>query len=161
MGVSIMNNRFLARLFPPAFDNIFPGQKIALWVFYALTAVTLWRSQHHVFAADGGAQSIATIPLDTYTQGGAAAVVTIFALWGLAQLGMGLLYLLAIIRYKSMIPLLYLLFVLEYGGRLFVGSIKPIETVSTAPGAAVNLPFFVAGMVLLVLSLVPPKNSET
>lgn len=151
----------LSRLFPPVIDNIYPGQKIALWVFYALTALTLWRSQHHVFAADGGAQSIATIPLDTYTQGGAAAVITIFALWGLAQLGMGLLYLLASIRYKSMIPLLYLLFVLEYGGRLFVGSIKPIETVSTAPGAQINLPFFLAGIVLLILSLIPSRKSMT
>ena len=82
------------RLFPAAFDNVYRGHPIALWVFYALTALTLWRSQHHVFAADGGAQSIATIPLDSYTQAGASTVITIFALWGLAQLAMAFIMLL-------------------------------------------------------------------
>ena len=56
----------LHRVFPTSLDNKFPGHKIALYVFYALTALTLWRSQHHLFGHDGGAQSIASIPLDTY-----------------------------------------------------------------------------------------------
>ena len=42
----------LERIFPKALDNQFPGHKIALYVFYALTALTLWRSQHHLFAPD-------------------------------------------------------------------------------------------------------------
>jgi len=151
-------SNILSRLFPATIDNIFPGQKVALYIFYAFTAVTLWRSQHHIFAADGGAQSIATIPLDSYTDQGAAAVITIFALWGLAQLGMAFIYLLACIRYKAAIPFLYLLIVVEYGGRLLVGTFKPIETTGTAPGAAVNIPFMVVGTVLLILSLIPPKS---
>ena len=110
-------SHILGRLFPAKFDNTYHGNPIALWAFYALTAVTLWRSQHHVFAPDGGAQSIATIPLDTYTQGGAQSVITIFALWGLAQLAMALIMLVASIRYKSMIPLLWLFIFLEYAGR--------------------------------------------
>ena len=85
----------LHRLFPGAFDNHFPGQRIALWVFYALTVLTLWRSWHHLRAPDGGAQSIATIPLDSYPAGAAATVIGIFALWGLSQLVIGLLYLMA------------------------------------------------------------------
>ena len=147
----------MKRLFPDKFDNHFPGQKIALWVFYALTALTLWRSQHHIFAADGGAQSIATIPLDTYVQGGAATVVTVFALWGLAQLGMAFIMLLACIRYKAMIPLLWLFIFFEYAGRLLIGFYKPIETIETAPGATANLIFPVVALVMLALSLWPPK----
>ena len=53
-----MSNGILTRLFPAQFDNHFPGQKIALWVFYALTALTLWRSQHHIFG-DHGAENTA------------------------------------------------------------------------------------------------------
>ena len=34
--------RIIARLFPPEFDNIFRGKRIALWLFYPLVAVTLW-----------------------------------------------------------------------------------------------------------------------
>ena len=119
-------------------DNQFPGHNIALYVFYALTALTLWRSQHHLFGHDGGAQSIASIPLDTYSSNAVDIAIGIFALWGLSQLIIGLVYLLASIRYRSLIPLLYLLFTLEYAMRL-VGANKTIETAGTAPGSVINL----------------------
>ncbi len=149
----------IERLFPAKFDNHFPGQKIALWFFYALTALTLWRSQHHIFSADGGAQSIATIPLDSYVQGGAETVISVFALWGLAQLGMAFIMLLACVRYKSMVPLLWLFIIFEYGGRLLIGVHKPIETIETAPGANANLILPVIAVVMLVLSLIPGKKA--
>ena len=143
----------LHRVFPTSLDNQFSGHKSALYAFYALTALTLWRSQHHLFAHDGGAQSIATIPLDTYPSNAAETVVGIFGLWGLSQLIIGLIYLLAAVRYKAMIPFLYLLFTLEYAMRLWVGANKTIETAGTAPGGMINLPFMIAGVVLFALSI--------
>lgn len=153
-------NHILSRLFPAQFDNVYRGNRIALWLFYPLTAMTLWRSQHHIFAPDGGAQSIATIPLDTYTEGGAQGIITVFALWGLAQLAMGLVMLLAAIRYKSMIPLLWLFIFLEYGGRRLVGIYKPLETVGTAPGQTAAYVFPIIAVVMLVLALWPEKNTD-
>ena len=148
------------RLFPAQFDNVFRGNRIALWLFYPLTVMTLWRSQHHIFAPDGGAQSIATIPLDTYTQGGAQGIITIFALWGLAQLAMGLVMLVALVRYKSMVPLLWLFILLEYGGRKLVGIYKPLETVGTAPGATAATVLPIVALVMLVLALWPEKTPD-
>ena len=153
-------NQILNRLFPAQFDNVYRGNRIALWLFYPLTAMTLWRSQHHIFAPDGGAQSIATIPLDTYTQGGAQGIVTIFALWGLAQLAMGFVMLLALIRYKSMVPLLWLFIFLEYGGRRLIGMAKPLETVGTAPGATAGYILPVVAAVMLVFALWPEKKED-
>ncbi len=43
-----------------------------------------------MFAPDGGAQSIATIPLDSYTANGADTVILIFSYWGLSQLIIGI-----------------------------------------------------------------------
>ena len=143
----------LQRVFPTSLDNRFPGHKIALYVFFALTALTLWRSQHHLFANDGGAQSIASIPLDTYSSSAAETVIGIFGLWGLSQLIIGLIYLLAAIRYRALIPFLYLLFTFEYGMRLWVGANKAIETAGTAPGSLINLPFMIVGVVLFALSI--------
>ena len=143
----------LHRVFPTSLDNKFPGHKIALYVFYALTALTLWRSQHHLFGHDGGAQSIASIPLDTYSSNAADTVIGVFALWGLSQLIIGLIYLLAAIRYRALIPLLYVLFTFEYAMRLWVGVNKSIEIEGTAPGGMINLPFMIAGMVLFALSI--------
>ncbi|MEC8038853.1 MAG: hypothetical protein VX152_11245 [Pseudomonadota bacterium] len=143
----------LQRVFPSVLNNQFRGHRIALYAFYALTALTLWRSQHHLFAHDGGAQSIASIPLDTYAGNAADTVVGIFALWGLSQLIIGLIYLLAAIRYRSLIPLLYVLFTFEYAMRFWIGANKAIETAGTAPGGVINLPFMIAGVVLFALSI--------
>ncbi|WP_164118586.1 hypothetical protein [Sphingorhabdus sp. Alg239-R122] len=150
--------QIMSRLFPAQFDNAFPGNPIALWVFYLFTVVTLWRSQHHTFAADGGAQSIATIPLDSYSDGAAATIIAIFAQWGLVQLLLGLLMLLAAVRYKSMIPFLWLIVLMEWVGRGLIGQFKPVETIGTAPGQIGNLVFPIITLVMLILSLIPRKD---
>ncbi|WP_108811830.1 hypothetical protein [Sphingorhabdus sp. Alg231-15] len=156
-----MSNSFTARLFPAQFDNVFRGQKIALWVFYPFTAITLWRSQHHMLAADGGAQSIATIPLDNYSDGATATIIAIFAQWGLIQLLLGMLMLLAAVRYKSMVPLLWLIVLMEWIGRGLIGQFKPVETLGTAPGQIGNLVLPFVALMMLVLALWPGKNAES
>ena len=150
-------------LFPKTVDNCFAGNKIALWLFYLVTIVTLWRSQHHLFAPDGGAQSIATIPLDTYSTGASSAIIGVFALWGLSQLLIGFIYAIVCVRYKSLIPFMYLLGIIEYATRAFViGVQKPIETVSNAPGAVANIPFIIVFILMLFLALwKQDKNSAT
>ena len=149
----------LARVFPQCFSNEFIGYKFSLWVFYGLTALTLWRSQHHLFAPDGGAESIASIPLSNYPEAASGTIIGVFSLWGLSQLIVGLIYLVVCFRYKSMIPLLYLLAAFEYLVRFgYVGVYKSIETAGTAPGSVVNLPFAIAFIVLFFFSIVKPKT---
>ena len=151
--------RTVQGLFPVRIDNEFPGIRLALWLFFPFTLLTLWRSQHHLFAVDGGAQSIATIPLNTYPEGAADTVIGIFALWGLSQLIIGLIYLVAAIRYRSLIPMLYLLVAVEYLVRMtYIPAFKSIETAGTAPGAAGNLPLLLFACLMLVLSLWQKKK---
>jgi hypothetical protein len=70
----------------------------------------------------------------------------------------GLIYLVAAIRYRSMIPTLYLLSLVEYLVRAFyIPAYKQIETAGTAPGAAGNLPLAIFSLVMLALSLWPRK----
>ena len=52
-----------------------------------------------------------------------------------------------------MLPLLYLLFVVEYVGRFLLAQWKPVETLETPPGAIGNVVFPVLGLLMLVLSL--------
>jgi len=152
----------LSTIFPKQMDNQFKGYKIALYAFYVLTAVTLWRSQHHLFAADGGAQSIASIPVDTFTATGAQAVVGVFGLWGLSQLIIGIVYLLVALRYRAMVPLMYVLMIVEYSFRAFYFPVaKPIPTTGTAPGAVINLPFILFSVVMLILIVVGHRNKES
>lgn len=151
----------LERLLPRTVDNSYAGHPVALWVFVAITLVTLFRSLVHVFLPDGGAQAIATIPLDTYPDAAATAVVVTFALWGLQQLVVGGLYVVVLLRYRALVPLMYLLLVVEYLGRLGIGLWKgPIETVSEPPGARFTLLMIAACSAMLVMSL-RPRRQET
>lgn len=83
-----------------------------------LTVITLGRSLFHMFAADGGAQSIASIALDAFSAGGADTAVTVFGLWGFSQLIIGLFFAIALWRYQLLIPLLYGFLSFEYFMRL-------------------------------------------
>ena len=141
------------KVLPKEINNTYQGRKIALYLFYFFTIMTVVRSLIHVFAPDGGAQTIATIPLDSFSNEGASAVILIFSLWGLSQLIMGMFYVIVGLRYKSLIPLMYLFILFEYVMRLILGVLKPIETTGTAPGAIINFIFPPLVIILFLLSL--------
>jgi len=143
----------LPRLLPTPIDNQYRGISIARWVFAAMTLLTVGRSLAHIFLPDGGAQSIATIPLDSFSAAAGGVVIGMFAQWGLTQLMTGLLYLLVLWRYQSLIPLMWLFILFEWSGRLLLGFYKPFETAGTAPGAVGNYIFPVVALVMLPLAL--------
>lgn len=149
----------LSLLFPKVIGNEFRGQRIALVVFALLTAMIIVRSCIHIFAPDGGAQSIASIPLDTYPEAAAGNFISLFALWGQSQLLLGLVFLLALVRYRSLVPFCFVLLILEWGGRFVIGRFKPMETLEAAPGAVANLPIAAIAFVMLLLSLVERKSN--
>ncbi len=146
------------KLLPATIDNQFRGLKLAQYAFLILTIATLVRSLIHVFAPDGGAQSIATIPLANYPADAAAAVILMFSLWGLSQLLMGFVYLVVYFKYKSLIPAMYVLMIVEYAMRIVIGQMKPIVTSGTAPGSIGNWIMVPVCIVLLILSL---KRAKT
>ena len=143
----------LDHLFPKNDVKNYRGNPIAKWVFGLITMVTIGRSLVHMFLPDGGAQSIATIPLDSFTVDGADAVILNFALWGLSQLLIGFIYGLVLWRYQAFIPSMYLMLIIEYGMRIVLGAMKPIQTTGTAPGAIGNFIIVPTAIVMLVLSL--------
>jgi hypothetical protein len=85
--------------------------------------------------------------------GAESAIISIFALWGLSQLLIAIVMLIAALRYRSMIPLLYLFLICEYVGRICIGIFKPLETFQTPPGATGSLVILGASLVGLLLSL--------
>ena len=143
----------LETMFPKQITNDYKGSLIAKWVFVLVAIGTIGRSLIHMFAPDGGAQSIATIPVDTFTQNGAAAVVLIFALWGLSQLLLGFIYVVVLWRYQALIPFMYLLIIVEYTMRILLGTLKPMETAGTAPGSVGNIIIVPLALIMLLLSL--------
>lgn len=148
----------IQKLFPQTANNDYKGYKIACYAFYAIIATTIVRSCIHMFAPDGGAQTIATIPLATYSSAASDTVIQIFALWGLSQLIVGFIYTVVAIRYRNLIPLMYLFIAFEYIMRELLGSMKPIILNGTAPGGSLNIPMVILALILFILSLRTPKD---
>ena len=148
------------KLLPETIDNQFRGMKVAQYAFLVITIATIVRSLIHVFAPDGGAQSIATIPLTSYPADAAATVILVFSLWGLSQLLMGVVYLVVYFKYKSLIPAMYVLMIVEYAMRIVIGQMKPIVTSGTAPGSIGNWVMVPVCAGLLAMSLIRSKRAS-
>jgi len=154
-----MNIINTSRLLPETARNDYDGHWIAKGALVVLTIITLARSLVHILAPDGGAQSIATIPLDSYSAEAADAVVNMFGLWGVSQLLLGIVFVVVLFRYSNLIPLMWLFVVGEYSGRIAVGVLKGLETTGTAPGEIGNYVLVPLGMVFLFLSLTDSGDS--
>lgn len=148
-------NGFVEKIVPEKAENDYKGYKLAEISFIVLTIVTLVRSLLHILLPDGGAQSIATIDLNIE---GSEIIIGMFAFWGLSQLLMGIFYLIVYLRYKNLIPLMYLFIFIEYLMRIVIGGFKPFETVGMAPGAIGNLIIAPLSLILLYFSLKEPRN---
>jgi hypothetical protein len=118
-----------------------------IWIF---TLVGIGRSLLHIFLPDGGAQLIATIPLDTYSVEARQVIIGMFAFWGLSQLLSSLVYVFILLKRKEWLPFAWLLLLIEYASRWLIGQFKPFETVSTAPGAIGNYIFVILSLAMLV-----------
>jgi len=140
-------------LFPNSIDNDYKGNKAPMYLFYLVTAFTVVRSIIHLVSPDGGAQSIATIPLYLYSKDASDTIIHMFAEWGLSQLLLGLFYVVVLIKYKSLIPLMYLFLVIEYSGRLLLGFNKPFELEGYAPGGVGNYILVPLFILMFILSL--------
>ena len=136
------------RVFPKQLDNSFRGNRIAVVVFALITVFTLVRSCIHIFAPDGGASSIAGI--NTSVEGG-SNIISMFAFWGLAQLLIGLVYVVVFFRYKSLIPFMYILIIIEYSGRVLIGMAKPLIVSQTPPGAIGDYILIPLAILMLIL----------
>lgn len=144
-----------ARLLP-AHPGQYDGPLLCFWVAIVwLVAITV-RSCIHLLAADGGAQSIATIDVDGVPDG--SNVVALFGQWGAIQLLLALLLWVLVLRWRGMVPLALLVFTLEPVLRGLAGALKPVTTMGTAPGAALNWLTLPLMAFFLYLSLCPARR---
>ena len=137
-------------LLPAKADNTLRGSKWPLYLFILVAVIGAVRSCIHIFSPDGGAGSIAGMDMAVT---GANEVIFAFALWGSAQLIYALLQWLVILRYRSLVPLMWLVQFLETLGRMLVGRIKPVTFAHTPPGAYQNYIYLALAALMLGLSL--------
>jgi hypothetical protein len=144
----------LAALLPGA-PHRFDGPIATWWFAVAYLVVLTVRSLIHLLAPDGGAGTIAT--MDVGVEGG-TNLVALFGQWGAVQLLLALLLWVLLLRYRGLVPLALLVFLVEPALRALSGHLKPIETLGTAPGAVMNELVVPVLAVMLWWSLCPARG---
>jgi hypothetical protein len=140
----------LAVLLPAKADNVVRGAKPPVYVFMLIAIVSTVRSFIHLLAPDGGAGSIAGMDLSVAGRDG---IVFSFALWGSAQLVYALIQLVVVCRYRSLVPFMYVLLILETLLRQLVGHMKPVAFRHTPPGAIGNYVYLPLAALMLAWCL--------
>lgn len=137
-------------LLPAKIDNTIRGWKLPCYIFALYTVISTVRSFIHLLAPDGGAGSIAGMDL---TAAGAEGIIFAFALWGSSQLLFAIIQLLVVVRYRSLVPFMWLMLILEVLLRQLVGAMKPVTFAHPPPGAIGNQLFLPLAALMLGLSL--------
>jgi hypothetical protein len=130
----------------------FPAVRVMTALFLLLVIA---RSCIHLFAEDGGAQSIAGIDISVV---GGDNIIAIFHQWGAIQLLLGVLLALLFFRYPGFTPLILLTLAMDPVSRAVAGAMMPLTTEGTPPGESLNwIAFFVLSL-LFVTSLIEKRS---
>ncbi len=143
----------LELILPARIDNAYRGSRAALWIFGAVVAFKGLIGLNSILLGEKVATNADGIPLDTFGPEGAQAVVSLFAIWGLAQVFLCLLCVLALVRYRTAVPLMYAVLLLEHVLRRGILLAMPIARTAGSPGLFINIGLFLVMAVGLALSL--------
>jgi len=141
----------------PKDTSTYNGHKFIRIITAAYLLIVVIRSCVHLFAADGGANSIAGI--DVSVEGG-DNIIAIFHQWGAIQLILAGLLVLLFFRYPGLTPLVVLTLAIDPIMRSIAGQMMPVTSQSTPPGEALNWPAFFTLAVLFVASIVESSSAK-
>jgi hypothetical protein len=110
----------LNTILPLEANNNYQGAKIAMWFFIVFVCLMTWRSVIHMLFEEYGMHGIANLKVLTGDPDPMPLIYMFFSIWGLAQLLFCAVCWIAIFRYRSLIPLMYLFWILEWGTRTFL-----------------------------------------
>ena len=145
-------------LFPSRLNNRYEGSKIAIYGLYPIFAMYIFRSLVHFLAENSGLVGIATIKQFPITEGlDPNTIIYLFAsLWGATQVSLVIILLILFIKYKNLIPLIYLICLLDQCFRLISGYLHPLGQdyyINTPPGVISNIPVLLYLIFMFYLSL--------
>ena len=135
--------------------NEYRGSRLSFLFLVVLTAVATGRSLAHIFLPDGGAQSIAG--MDVEVEGG-NNIIAMFGQWGFSQLLLAGLMWVIIFKQRHLVPLALLFQTLDWGGRILVGLLKPVEIASAPPGEIGSYVLFPLCVIALWFSMPRAKR---
>ena len=146
------------RIFPTQADNAYQGRKLAVWILALFVLVKFVQGATSAFFTRFALTGADAIPVDSYGPAATEAVVSLFALLGLSMMMFALPSFVALIRYRALVPLMYLLWIIEEAGKIAILSMNPIVRSASLPtGAIVNRVLLAILVIGFVLSLIRSK----
>lgn len=145
------------RILPAVVDNRFAGHGAAIWLLALFVAVRLLMSISMIANPRSVARGPDGIPIDSFAEAAASRFLAIFTMLGICQLALATLGLVVLLRYRSLIPFIYLVFLGELAARRMVVLARPLADQGHRPfGFYFNLLLVALLLVGLVLSLRSP-----
>ena len=143
---------------PSNLNNQYIGLKIVDYGLYPIFAIYIFRSLVHFLADNSGLVGIATIKEFPIFEGlDPNNIIYLFAsLWGATQVSLTVILLILFIKYKNLIPLIYLICLMDQCFRLISGYLHPLGEqyyINTPPGVISNIPILIYLIVMFFLSL--------
>ena len=140
------------RLLPDVADNNYFGSKIAIYGLAILMIPLTFRSLVHFLKDDSGVNSIATILTFSGSPDPNTVIYLFSSLWGGQQLLFVFLAAIVLVRYRSLIPLMFSLFIVECLFRIVSGALHglgPEYYESRPPGSVGTYVFLAYGTLML------------
>jgi hypothetical protein len=142
-------------ILPEKASNDFRGGRVPVYGFCLLLLPVTFRTFVHFLKGDSGVNSIASIHLFPGDPDPNLVIHMFSSLWGSQQAIMLIVYGIVLYRYRNLIPLMFMLMLVEVGFRMVVGTLHPLTEefyVRTPPGKFGNIPFALLSFVMVVIS---------
>lgn len=110
----------LERILPRSIDNAYSGHTLAIWCMVLIAFIKTVMGLTSIFASRLAAQNAHKVPLGTFSPTAAQLLLSALARAGLSTLVVALFCVVVLIRYRAMIPVTYLLILVEHAGRAFL-----------------------------------------
>ena len=144
----------LSRIFPKKIDNDYRGHWLGIAIFALIIVARLSQGANILFNAYDVAIRADGLPLDTYGQAAASTIVALIMRLGLLLLVLHLQGLVALIRYRAMIPLIYALLLIVQISSQALAITSPIARTSAQTMVVLGMPAGIFGnYVVLALLL--------
>lgn len=151
-----------AMLFPKIADNNYLGSRLVVYIFIPFLLLMTWRSIIHLFYAEFGLHGIANMIVIDGSPDPMPVIYAFFSLWGLIQLLFCAFAWVILFRYKSLLPLTILVFLIEWSARVINASNSPLNLAEyktgTTPGIESASYVTVFLLILFITSLLNRKS---
>lgn len=144
-------------IFPRQADNAYHGQRVALWILGLIVFLRLVMGGNSVFNTYKIATTADGIPVDSYPAAAAQTILSMFAALGLNYLLWCAFGIIVLIRYRTLVPLTFLLLLTGLLARRAQSYFLPLPTTGTPPAKEIGL--LLIGLMVsgLALSLWPRR----